>query len=54
VVAAATKNLDGRRSLWLLFYSPKGERLKQVKITPFQVCQLTVADDGTIWALGST
>lgn len=52
VIAAATKNLDGRRSLWLLFYSPKGERLKQVKITPFHVGQLTVADDGTIWAFG--
>lgn len=52
VVAAATWNLNGTRSSWLLFYSPKGEFLSRKKITPFYVGELTVAEDGTIWAFG--
>jgi hypothetical protein len=52
VVAAATWNLNNTRSSWLLFYSPKGELLSQKKITPFYVGELTVADDGTVWAFG--
>lgn len=52
VASAATKNLNGKRSLWLLFYSIEGKLLQSERITPFQPYQLAVAADNTIWGLG--
>lgn len=53
VISAVSRNANGTRSLWLLFYSADGQRLHAEKVTPFQPNLLAVAPDQTVWALGA-
>jgi hypothetical protein len=52
-ISAVSRNLNGTRSLWLLFYSAEGQRLHAEKVTPFQPRILAAAPDNTVWAVGA-